>query len=210
MLVSRIMTKDVKTLSPKDTINDALNLINEHHIRHIPIVEDEEVVGLVTDKDINLALPSILNTHSETTIHHPLEDIMKTRVMFTSPRDFVEELAVDFLEFDVGAICVIQSKKLVGIITQTDIMEAFIEITGMKIPGSIIEIDVLDRPGIVYDIGKILYDLNIVAVSITIFDNTEKEGHKFVVIKINAMNPMFVINKLEEMGYDVVDPLNRG
>lgn len=210
MLVSRIMTKNVKTLSPEHTVKDALNMMNENKIRHIPIVENNEVTGLVTDKDINLALPSILNKDSKTTIHHPLKDIMQTRVMFTSPRDFVEELAVDFLQFDIGAIVVIQSKKLVGIITQTDIMHAFIDITGMNIPGSIIEIDVLDRPGIVYDIGKILYDLNIKAVSITIFDNKEKEGHKFVVIKVNAMNPMFVIKKLKETGYDVVDPMNRG
>lgn len=207
MLVKTIMTENVKTLSENDTIEVAMTLMNAYNIRHVPIIDEERhVIGLVTDKDINLALPSILSKETNVTMNHKLKEIMKKNIISTSPYDFVEELAVDFHQFDLGAVPVVKNSQLIGIVTQTDIMSAFIEITGMKYPGSIIEIDVFDKPGLVHDIGHIMKELNTRIVSITIYDNREKPNHKVVVIKINAMNPKKTIDALVEKGFDVVNP----
>ncbi|CAD2074993.1 CBS and ACT domain-containing protein [Phocicoccus pinnipedialis] len=207
MLVKTVMTENVKTLKETDTIESAITMMNAYNIRHIPIVDDERhVVGLVTDKDINLALPSILSKETNVTMDHDLKEIMKKNIISTSEYDFVEELAVDFHQFDLGAVPVVKNRKLIGIVTQTDIMSAFIEITGMKHPGSIIEIDVFDKPGIVHDIGHTMKELNTRIVSITIYDNREKPNHKVVVLKINAMNPQRVIEALVDKGFDVVNP----
>lgn len=207
MLVKTIMTENVKTLKETDTIEQAMTLMNAYNIRHVPIVdEDRHVVGLVTDKDINLALPSILSQETNVTMNHSLKEIMKKNIISTSEYDFVEELAVDFHQFDLGAVPVVKNRKLIGIVTQTDIMSAFIEITGMKYPGSIIEIDVFDKPGIVHDIGHAMKELKVRIVSITIYDNREKPNHKVVVLKVNAMNPQRAIDALVEKGFNVLNP----
>ena len=60
MLVERIMTSPVETLHEDDTIHSAMNLMSRLSFRHIPIVDDNnDLVGIVSDKDLNLALPSI-------------------------------------------------------------------------------------------------------------------------------------------------------
>ncbi len=62
MIVEEIMTKDVKTLTPNNTVKDALRLIHENKIRHIPLVnEKQHVVGIVTERDIKEAAPSFLD-----------------------------------------------------------------------------------------------------------------------------------------------------
>ena len=60
--------------------------------------------------------------------------------------------------------------------------------------------------GIIYDLGKIFKDLNIKIASISIYANSEKKGHKIIVLRIEAMNPLIAIEKLEEAGFNVISP----
>ena len=68
MLVERIMTSPVETLHVNDTIHDAMNMMSRLSIRHIPIVGDDgNLAGIISDKDVNLALPSIASSDAELT-----------------------------------------------------------------------------------------------------------------------------------------------
>lgn len=207
MLVERIMTSPVETLHVNDTIHDAMNMMSRLSIRHIPVVDDQNnLAGIISDKDVNLALPSIANKDVDLSLDLELNKIMRQQVTTCHPLDFVEEIAKDFYHFSIGAIPVMRGKKIVGIVTQKDMLNTFLELTGIKEPGSIIEIGIKDRMGVIYEIGRVFKDLNIKIVSISIYPDNDKKDHKIIVLRIDAMNPLIAIEKLKDSGFNVLDP----
>ena len=207
MLVERIMTSPVETLHVNDTIHDAMNMMSRLSIRHIPIVGDDgNLAGIISDKDVNLALPSIASSDAELSLDLEVNKIMRQQVTTCHPLDFVEEIAKDFYHFAIGAIPVMRGKKIVGIVTQKDMLNTFLELTGIKELGSIIEIKIKDRMGVIFEIGKVFKDLNIKIVSISIYPDSDKKDYKIIVLRIDAMNPLIAIEKLKESGFKVLDP----
>ncbi len=95
MLVEEIMKTNVLTLPPTATIADALKLLRENHIRHIPIVrESNQVIGIVSDRDVRDASPSIFDDGSnQYQLNNEIQSIMSQPVLTVHPLDFVEEVA---------------------------------------------------------------------------------------------------------------------
>lgn len=212
MLVERIMTSPVRTLTPEHTIEDALNMMSTYSFRHIPLVDDEEnLVGIVSDRDIKLTLPSVLSDDDPNfTLKVPISRIMRKRVTYCHPLDFVEEIALDFYHYAIGAIPVLRNGKVIGIITQKDMLNTYLELTGITEPGSMIEVEVEDRTGIIYDIGRVFKELNIKIVSISVYRKKEKKGFKTIVLRVQAMNPRKAIDTLKDRGFTVLEPSQMG
>lgn len=212
MLVERIMTSPVRTLTPEHTIEDALNMMSTYSFRHIPLVDDEEnLVGIVSDRDIKLTLPSVLSDDDpDFTLKVPISRIMRKRVTYCHPLDFVEEIALDFYHYAIGAIPVLRNGKVIGIITQKDMLNTYLELTGITEPGSMIEVEVEDRTGIIYDIGRVFKELNIKIVSISVYRKKEKKGFKTIVLRVQAMNPRKAIDTLKDRGFTVLEPSQMG
>ncbi|WP_411842039.1 CBS and ACT domain-containing protein [Salinicoccus sp. HZC-1] len=212
MLVERIMTSPVLTLGPNNTIEDAMEMMSKQSFRHIPIINEEEtLVGIISDRDIKLTLPSVLSDDDpDFNLKVPISRIMRKRVTYCHPLDFVEEIALDFYHYSIGAMPVVTNNKIVGIVTQKDMLNTFLELTGITEPGSIIEINIEDRTGVIHDIGKVFKDLNIKIISVSVYRNKEMKGYKTIVLRIQAMNPGKAIEKLKEKGFTVVDPMHMG
>ncbi|MHC0552178.1 CBS and ACT domain-containing protein [Salinicoccus sp. CNSTN-B1] len=212
MLVERIMTSPVKTLSPEHTIEDALNMMSTYSFRHIPIVDGNGgLQGIVSDRDVKLTLPSVLSDDDpDFTLKVPISRIMRKRVTYCHPLDFVEEIALDFYHYSIGAIPVLRNEQVVGIITQKDMLNTYLELTGITEPGSIIEVEIEDRTGVIYDIGKVFKDLNIKIISISVYGNKEKKGYKTIVLRVQAMNPQKAIDTLKAKGFSVLEPSEMG
>lgn len=131
MLVQDIMKTDVITLHADNTIGDAIELMRQKRIRHIPIVDGETLVGLVTDRDLKEASPSSISERFEPSLYETaLEKIMKTDLLIGHPRDFAEEAAVLFYTYEIGCLPIVSNYELVGILTKTDMLRNYIELTG--------------------------------------------------------------------------------
>lgn len=210
MLVERIMTSPARVLTPEHTIEDAMDIMSRHSFRHIPIVNmSEKLVGIISDREIKMTLPSMLSDEDpDFNLKVPLSRIMRMRVTYCHPLDFVEEIALDFYHYEIGAMPVIRNNKIVGIVTQKDMLNTYLELTGLTEPGSIIEISIEDRTGVIHDIGKVFKDLNIKIISVSVYRDKEKEGYKTIVLRVQAMNPTKAIEKLNEKGFTVVDPIS--
>src|SRR5699024_5796871 len=115
-LVEEIMQTNVVTLPPTATIEEAMNLLQKHRIRHIPIVDKhDEVIGIVSDRDVRDACPSILDEdENENILSRDIQTIMSQPVTTVHPLDFVAEIARIFYEEEFGALPVIRNKKLIG------------------------------------------------------------------------------------------------
>ena len=136
MKVAELMTSTVITASPDTAILDARQLMLKKRIRHLLVTEaDGSLVGIVTDRDIRLNLPSQATSLSVWEINHLLTKLtvgeVMTRTMITiGPDSEARDAAVLMLDHSIGALPVTERGRLVGIITETDIMRGFVWLTG--------------------------------------------------------------------------------
>ncbi len=212
MIVEEIMKKDVITLKENDTILTALKLLNRNCIRHIPIVDDENhVIGIVSDRDIRDASPSIFQKSTrKDELRHPIGQIMSKDVITVHPLDFVEEVSAIFYEEEIACIPVTKDDKLVGVITEKDMLHTLIQLTGAIQPGSQIEIKVPNVAGILSKVATVIGKRNINIHSVLVYPYVKDSHYKILVFRIQTMNPAGVIQDLNDEGYTVLWPNTPG
>ncbi|MGM8215639.1 acetoin utilization AcuB family protein [Bacillaceae bacterium W0354] len=208
MIVEEIMTRNVVTLKPNNKIKEALELLNTHKIRHIPIVnERENVVGILSDRDIRDATPSILeNEPNHSILEHNIETIMSSPVITAHPLDFIEDVASIFYDHEIACVPVTQENKLVGIVTEKDLLYTLIQVTGIHEQSSQIEIKVPNKVGVLPDVTQIISNRQTNISSVFIYPSKDNISEKIIVLRIQTMNPMPLINDLKQKGYDVLWP----
>ncbi|MFQ5883132.1 MAG: CBS domain-containing protein [Candidatus Methylomirabilales bacterium] len=140
MQVAKRMKTQLLLVSPSDSVRTAWGLLREHRIRHLPVVEQGRLVGIITDRDIRLVFPSVTVGQREQDPHDALEnipvrEIMTERVMTVTPEDTIADATRVLLKHRIGGLPVVQGNRLVGIITKTDILAAFLEIMERKVSG---------------------------------------------------------------------------
>lgn len=208
MLIEEIMTKDVVTLTPSNTIEDAVRIMRDNKIRHLPIItNNDEVVGIFTDRDFKNLIPSPSTEAADVNMYHtPLLNVMSKHVIIGHPMDFVEEAAITFYQNNIGALPIVANNKLVGIITEKDLLYKYIELTGAHQPGSQIEVRVPDKPGILYEVAKVFQQQQSNVLSVLVYPDKENEQNKILVVRIKTMNPLTIIEGLKAEGFEVLWP----
>jgi acetoin utilization protein AcuB len=143
MFVGKRMTRDVFTVSRVDTLKFASNLLRDHRIHQLPVVEGGELIGFLSGTDIRNS------TFEETTVaengeivvkNKTVEEIMTREVITVSPWDTVEDALLIFHRRRLGALPVVEGKKLVGIITKADVLAAFCDTLRIEEAGVRIEV----------------------------------------------------------------------
>src|SRR5690606_18808109 len=106
MRLEEIMQQTVITVSPESTIAEALQLLREHRIRHLPVVEGERLLGIISDRDVGQALPSNLLPSSEESmlLQTPVRKIMNEPVIVAHPLDFIDDAASLIYEHKISAL----------------------------------------------------------------------------------------------------------
>lgn len=208
MIVEEIMNSDVACLAPTDSISKAILLMANKKIRHIPIINDQKhVVGLITDRDIKDAAPSIFRANdNKEDLEKPLSSIMKENVITGHPLDFVEEIAALFYEHKISCMPIIKDQCLVGIVTETDLLHTLVELTGAHQPGSQIEVKVPNKAGMLLDITAIIKNHKANIQSVLVYPDKKDNNYKIIVIRIQTMNPVAVIEDLKLAGHTVLWP----
>nr|WP_263312983.1 CBS and ACT domain-containing protein [Mammaliicoccus sp. Marseille-Q6498] len=208
MLVEKIMTSPCTTIQGDKSIEDALVLMTQKEIRHLPIVnENEELLGIISDRDIKMALPSILSDDDPTSsLSLSVSKIMRRNVIRCHPLDFVEDIALDFYEMSIGSIPVIRDNKVIGIVTQKDMLNTFLELTGVTMPGSIIEVHIDDKVGALHDITAVFKDENIDILNVLAYADQQNINKRYLMLRVKSMNPEKIYKLLEDRDYNVIYP----
>ncbi len=125
------MTREVYTVNPDDTILAASQLMRRRSIRHIPVVENSILVGIVTDRDIKRAAPSLLSGSDQNDYEDVLRSTLVSRIMTREPFTVSADAAILeavrlVVERRIGALPVMEEKRLVGIITTHDLLKDFL------------------------------------------------------------------------------------
>jgi len=130
MRVNELMSRDVATVGVADSCQEAVARMVRRKIRHLPVVEpDGRLVGVVTDRDLrhHLFEPRVLKEIGAVSVDQilkrvPVKDVMSAPVVTVGPQDELETAAGTMLEDKVGSLPVVENGRVVGIITETDLL----------------------------------------------------------------------------------------
>lgn len=209
MLVEEIMSRELVSIGTEDTLARAWELIRQRRIRHLPVVEGTALVGILSDRDLRDASPSVLELRSRDFLEGtPVRTIMRSEVITLHPLETIEEAARLLYEHRIGCLPVVSRGELVGIVTETDILRSLVRMLGADRPGSHLEVAVPDRPGMLAEIAGIIknHQVNISSVLTT---PGQQEREKLLVFRLEIMDLRKIIKDIESAGYQVRQPLSR-
>jgi len=194
MLVKNWMSKEVVTVHVNDTMQDAVKLQREHGIRMLPVMEQGELVGIVTDRDMKRASASDATTLDVHELIHLVSTIKIKHIMtknpITVPFDFtVEETAEVLLKNKISGVPVLNhDKEIVGTITQTDLFKVLISLTGAGAKGLQFAFEAEDRPGSIKEIADIIRRYGGRVVSILSAYENAPQGYRKVYVRMYSID----------------------
>ena len=136
MLIKDWMSHQVVTILPNMKVGAALSLMNERKIRRLPVVDSGTLVGMVTKSDLYAFLGPLSTWADSKNEEKEVEDVMTPDPLSLSPQATIEEAALLMLERRISGIPIVEKAKIVGVITETDIFRAFVEIMGIREGGA--------------------------------------------------------------------------
>lgn len=201
MRIKSLMIPDPITITIKASIEDAIEVMKSNAIRHLPVVSEGNILeGFVTLADLKQALlPAMLGDVS-------LSDLMINNPVTVDPDDDLEIGAQLIYKHKIGGMPVVKAGKLVGIITGTDILRAFIDMMGILTASSRIDVIIGDESGSFKKASQIIHDNG---GDITNVGMTAQEGNRRTYyFRLSACKTDVIKTALEKEGFEVVDAMD--
>ncbi len=210
MLVEKRMKRDPVTVAPDASFRHAMTLIRQKGIRHLPVVEDGRLVGIVTDRDIRQTSPSPATSLAIHELHYLLEkvtvrEVMTRKVISVTPDTPIEEAARLMLRHKIGGLPVLEGEKLVGIITETDLLQAFVEVMGVQEEQARLELVLEDRKGAFLEVCRIIQEQggDIVSVVTTTAPHQGVQT-KVMILRLDKVKVDPLVTQLQANGHQVL------
>jgi acetoin utilization protein AcuB len=209
MIVAKRMMRNPVSVDENDSMKKAMDLLKERDIRHLPVLKDgDKLVGILTERDIKQASPSPATALEIREIYYLLDKVKIKQIMTRRPYTIsstapVEEAALIMREKKIGCLPVVDSGKLVGILTETDILDAFIESMGVSGPGYRMELALPNRPGMLFEVLKLMkdFDANVVSVASAPHDDTDR---KILILRIETKNYKLLKSAIKKAGFEML------
>lgn len=206
MLVRDRMSAPAITVEPKTSLEAARRLMRQHDIRRLPVMHRGRLVGIVTSTDLMRAQPSPATTLSAWEVPALLEratvrEIMTPDPITIGPDAPIEAAAVIMRREKIGGLPVVQDRALLGVITESDIFEAFVDLTGLRQGGARLVVDLSNRTGAVAGLVEIA---EAAGVELTSLATYQHEGRRLAVVRVDAPYPLHLVEALSEGGFPVL------
>jgi CBS domain-containing protein len=126
VLAGDVMTPDPETVTPEATISEAWELMRERNIRHVPVIKDGALVGMLSDRDLLFAEAEDRTERGRSTLAGAVVAAMTSDVLSVEPDTDLSEVISIMLEARVGAVPVVRAgtRELVGIVSYVDVLRA--------------------------------------------------------------------------------------
>ena len=210
MFVKEWMSRGLITVAPNATLDEALKLMETNKIRRLPVVDGGKLVGIVTDRDLMKVSPSPATTLSKYELNYILEkiiikDIMSKKLYTINQNSTIEEAALILFNEKIGGIPVVEdSGAIVGVITETDLFKAFVNIMGLTEGKTRFTLEVENKVGIVKEIAGVFSETGI-NISSMVTCHRDDDNIYELVIRANVDNTdaEMVKEKLSAKGFNV-------
>jgi acetoin utilization protein AcuB len=210
MYVGRIMHTHLVTVPPHTTIIKAKKIIDEKKINHLLVVDEkEDLIGLISDRDVRQSWASPATTLSVHELNYLLSqltvDMIMTRKIITiSPGTTIERAALIMQENRISALPVIEDKKLVGIITTTDVMEVLLRAIGFGEGSARFTVLVEDRIGVVAEVSRLLKEQHINIRSFVTWPEKNHPNIYQLVMRVGVEDKDKAIKALRDGGFKIL------
>ncbi|MCS6926010.1 MAG: CBS and ACT domain-containing protein [Candidatus Binatia bacterium] len=195
MLVRYCMTRDPVTVGPQDTLAIAQEKMTAGRFRRVLVVQDGVLVGILTDRDIR--------RHAGVEERTKVQAVMTERPLTVSPLTPVEEAARLMLAHQISGLPVLENGKLIGIITTSDILKAFLELTGAAVAQSI-RINLLaGTAGSLPEAVKVITDLGGEVLGVGTYREPVHDQHVFF-LRVRGVEAQVASTALQQKGYTVL------
>jgi acetoin utilization protein AcuB len=207
MLVRDIMRKNVISIPSTTSIHEARRVMDAHNIRRLPVINGEELVGIVTQDDLDKLNSSELPTYSFNELVYmrnkmTIEDVMHHEVVTVTPKT-TAEAAVNLAQTKkVGSLLVKENNKIVGILTTNDFFLGILNpLLGIGLPGSRITVQNCCHTSDLCQIMTVLNELK--ARIINLFINGSDSTNPSLIIHLNTDDPTEAEEALTKLGFQV-------
>ncbi len=201
MIIREIMHENPITIPTSMKLAEAYKLMNEKNIRHLPVMEGEKLVGIISDRDLRLATSKLAEhpfdpgTEVKQIMSHPVESVMVNEPI---------ESALQLMrELKIGCLPVLEGNVLVGIVTGADILDAMLHLTGSHKPSGRMDIRLHDKPGELARLTALLAEKKINIHSILSY---LENGKTRLVLRLNTIEMRLLADELCKSGFEVVWP----
>jgi len=194
--VKNWMNKNVVTISPDADLRNAIEIMHRHSIRHLPVVDGDRMLGFVTESNLRQYLLTDM-----------LNELTTSDVMIINPITVDSNASVDYAarlihEYKIGGLPVLDKRKLVGIITITDILGAFIELLGLLEESTRLDVLLNEKKGSIDDILKLIKEMGSKIISVGV--DTQSSRKKVYYIRLKKTDVKPIIQRIEQSGHKVL------
>jgi len=208
MFVQTYMTPDPVTVAPESDVVEALRTMERRGIRRLPVIEGGRLVGMVSRGELYRALPRDINPTKRDLPDNlragtPVSEIMSRDVVTAAPSEPLEEAAERMRRHGVGGMPVVQRGRVVGMITESDIFRAFMQVMGAGLGGIRVTFDMPPGPPAVQ---KVLQCANIYGIRVNSLAmcRSGAEDRMTFTLRIEGPDVERFIRALWQAGYRVM------
>ena len=195
MKVKNWMKADPVTIGRTMLIQQAAELMKKHSIRHLPVVEGDQLEGFITQTDLRqYFFPSMVE-------EIPVHDVMAVKPITIDVNSSIDQAARMIHDYKIGGLPVMDGKKLVGVITSSDIVSGFIEVMGLLQSSTRLDV-IVDQDGGVEDVTRIIKEKDIEIFSVATESQSSKRKVYYFRLGKGEIEP--VVRALEVAGHKVV------
>jgi len=211
MFVQERMSSPAVTIRENTPFQDALKLMRDRQFRRLPVVDKKgKLVGIVSERDLLHAAPSSATSLSIWEVHYLLATLqvkkfMTKDVITTTPDTPVEDAARLMVANKIGGLPVVdEHKDVVGVITETDIFETFVEMFAGGHAGLRLTLEVSEKKGVLSMLSSTILGLGGSIESVGSFYG-KVAGERGLVVKVRDVSKAQLVDTLEALGDHVVD-----
>lgn len=204
MLVQDVMQMKLFTVTPETTLPEALRLTSQRGIRHLPMLDGDRLAGILSDRDLKRAMASSatrLEVHelAYLTSRVRVDEIMTRTVITIAPTASIEAAACLMVQEKIGALPVMEGSRLIGLVTETDVLRLFVRAMGATEPSIRLDVVVGNRP---HALAEVVQAVEAAGAEISSLMTLAGEGgFREVVMRVRTINPTPVVWSLETRGF---------
>lgn len=214
MFIHEHMTPKPVTVTPDQTVAEAIDILQQYNIRHLPVVDDQGVLrGVLSDRDLRSARPSTVaqskerGTVEEQVNNTPIAVLMSRDCLFLTPNATLDDALLLFQSRKIGALPVVnEEEKVVGVFTTADLMNAYRDLFGLGAKGSVlVSIEDAGDPQALSKLVRIMEEKQVQFTRLVRVEGSDKRK-AMIYLRINTYNIRSVYKALEAEGFTVHVP----
>jgi acetoin utilization protein AcuB len=208
VLVKDVMQAHPVTATPETRLPQLVRLLQRRGFRHLPVVDGGKLVGIISDRDVKQSTASAASTAGGRERDRLLEEltagqIMARAVVTIGPMMGVDEAARLMATRKISALPVTEGDRLVGIVTETDVLQLFVRALGVLEPSSRLDVILRDQAAGLGELVRAVEEAGIRIASVMTL--AMPTGEREVVLRLATINPGPAVKALQAKGYVVRD-----